>query len=765
MHFDHVACVRIALCTSIAHTITISSGFYGHRLSPVPREMFRPARFFKVKFMLLISNSRTEVGMFLKRCAILASTTSALMVSVTLFSTAQAGITLEQIRAEGRVIRPEVTSLKKVEVPEPPNLSDFVKDKEAAIALGKALFWDMQMGSNGVQACASCHYGAGADSRAKNQLSPGLRNANQDGSPNPDNTFAPDKGANFHLSAADFPVHVKLDPVRFDSQVLRDSNDIVSSQGVHYSKFVDSSTGSPVDESIALPDPDGYLVAGVNTRRAAPRNTPTVINAVFNHRQFWDGRAQSVFNGVNSLGDRDPFAFVYQKNDAGAMEPTQIRLENASLASQALEPPLSAIEQSADGRSWIEVGDGVLKRRGEMPREKGRRARGLRPLAQQLVHPKDSVLGELSAYPRPGLKVRSYARMIRRAFQPEWWASRQLVRVNEDGSRTVMDPPDGDRPGERNGAPSDENIYSQMEMNFSLFFGLAVQLYEATLVADDTPVDRYLEGDETALTESELIGFFIADGEGRCINCHGGPELTFASVSRINEQGLTRVRKGDLIDEGYNNIGVRPTLEDLGVGGKDALGNPLGHARMTHLGLTENPNIDDEEELVADLGDDGAFKIPGLRNVELTAPYFHNGGEATLEDVIDFYFRGGNFRTFNLDTDHPIIGFDADRVNESQITGLGILRGDLLNSGPGLDDEDKSNLVAFLNALTDERVRLREAPFDHPQLFIPDGHPGDHMSVTDDGIGNATDELLEIPAVGAKGGDPLPTFADNLAEF
>lgn len=694
--------------------------------------------------------------MFLERCAVTASITLALVVSGTLSSTAHAGITLEQIQAEGRVIRPEVTSLKKVEVPEPPNLSDFVKNKKAAIQLGKALFWDMQMGSDGVQACASCHYSAGADSRAKNQLSPGLLNATQDGSPNPDNSFAPDKGANFHLSAADFPLHVKLDPLLFNSPVLRDSNDVVASQGVHYSEFVDALPGSPVDESIPLPDPDGYQVAAVSTRRVEPRNTPTVINAVFNHRQFWDGRAQDVFNGVNSLGDRDPFAFVYKVNDSGALEPTQVRVENASLASQAMEPPLSKIEQSADGRTWIEIGDGILKRTGELPRGKGRRTGGLRPLAQQLVHPKDSVLGGLSAYPRPGLRVGSYRYMIRRAFQPEWWESKQLVHINEDGSRTIIDP---------SNAPADENVYSQMQMNFSLFFGLAVQLYEATLVADDTPVDRYLEGDETALTESELVGFFLADEEGRCINCHGGPELTFASVGRIKQQGLTRVRKGDLIDEGYSNIGVRPTLEDLGVGGVDALGSPLGYARMTHLGLLENPNIDDAEELASDLADDGAFKIPGLRNVALTAPYFHNGGQATLEDVIDFYFRGGDFRTFDPEKGHPIIGFDANRAKESEITGLGVLRGELLDSGPGLDHEDKSNLVAFLNALTDERVRLRKAPFDHPQLLIPNGHPGDQMGVTDDGKGHATDEMLEIPAVGAKGGDPLPTFSDNLEKF
>ena len=53
-----------------------------------------------------------------------------------------------------------------------------VKDPAALIRLGKALFWDMQAGSDGVQACATCHFNAGADSRSKNQISPGLHDTN-----------------------------------------------------------------------------------------------------------------------------------------------------------------------------------------------------------------------------------------------------------------------------------------------------------------------------------------------------------------------------------------------------------------------------------------------------------------------------------------------------------------------------------------------------------------------------------------------------------
>ena len=70
-----------------------------------------------------------------------------------------------------------------------------------AIALGKALFWDMQVGSDGVQACASCHFRAGADPRSRNQVSPGLKHM-----PDPDLTYTTGSGPNHQLKASDFPL-------------------------------------------------------------------------------------------------------------------------------------------------------------------------------------------------------------------------------------------------------------------------------------------------------------------------------------------------------------------------------------------------------------------------------------------------------------------------------------------------------------------------------------------------------------------------------
>src|SRR5262249_48765080 len=155
----------------------------------------------------------------------------------------------------------------------------FVKNPVMARALGKAFFWDMQVGSDGVQACASCHFRAGADPRSKNQVSPGLRHATE-----PDLSYTTGPSPNYQRQASDFPLtRLKIPPqididfpgVRGELDPDTDSNDAISSQGVRHRDGVD-----PQGFFVELQNTDLTKPDLANTRRVEPRNTPSVINAV-----------------------------------------------------------------------------------------------------------------------------------------------------------------------------------------------------------------------------------------------------------------------------------------------------------------------------------------------------------------------------------------------------------------------------------------------------------------------------------------------------
>jgi cytochrome c peroxidase len=609
--------------------------------------------------------------------------------------------------------------LRAAPIPGPANLGEFIVDRGAAIALGKALFWDMQVGSDGIQACASCHFRAGADPRSKNQLNPGLGRV-----PEPDLDYA-HGGPNHQLRASEFPLtRLAVPGARGALDLATDNNDVVSSQGVHFL-------------TRGMLDPDGFNVGDINTRRVEPRNTPSVINAVFNFRQFWDGRGENVFNGVNHLGARDPGARVARADDRSAPALVSIALGNSSLASQAVAPVVNTFEMASPSRTLLDV---------------GQRLRDVRPLAQQVVDPSDSVLGPLSRFPRRGLVTPSYDAMIRQAFDRRWWDSSRLVQIAADGSVRFVAQTDVD--------PTTREV-TMLEFNFALFFGLAVQSYEATLVSDDTPWDRFRRAhpdprdpalnpwvDVTPdhISRLALFGAMLFNDRTRgptnvrCSNCHEDAELSDGSARRIAAavNGPVRNRDGNVIDRGFSNIGVRPTDNDLGAGARDAFG-PLSASRRLFPGAL--PATFDGAAVTLGFGVDGAFKIPSLRNVALTAPYFHNGDALTLRQVLELYSRGGNVA--------PIHALDG-----TPISPLGV---------PGLSDDEMTALEAFLQVLTDERVVLRRAPFDHPQLFVPNGEIGnDHRVFALDDDGLATDAFIEIPAVGAKGGPPLPGFLEGV---
>ena len=412
--------------------------------------------------------------------------------------------------------------------------------RPGAEVLGKALFWDMQIGSDGVQACGSCHFHAGADNRTRNQRNPNtngpLGNAATLEALSVSNTTF----FNSDVAPGDFPFHKRINPdVAGDGTdpaiMVSDANDVMSSMGVsRFKQFVDippigtflpavnGVAALPPDIGTVLPDP---VPVNEGFRRVEPRNTPTFHGAAFNLDNFWDGRARFNFNGGSVFGPSDPQSHIFIDNGGvieganhGHLRPDllvedpelaeqPLRIKFSSLASQAVGPPLSNFEMSFDGRNWQKIGKKMLQA-------------GVTPLANQLVSTTDSVLGPFSGQRstvggpvdlpgRPGLNV-SYVDLIQLAFRSDLWSNtdQSLIgtpapctsAVNGVLTPSGCDPFDGyvlgiaDSPA----IATNTNQFTQTEANFSLFFGLAVQAYESLTIPDHTPADRFFDANPLA---------------------------------------------------------------------------------------------------------------------------------------------------------------------------------------------------------------------------------------------------------------------------
>jgi uncharacterized protein (TIGR03437 family) len=559
----------------------------------------------------------------------------------------------------------QIVSLRTVAVPQPANLATYVKDQAALVILGKALFWDAQVGSDGKTACASCHFHAGADHRVTNIL----------GSPA---SGTPSVQADQTVTASSFPFHLLTNVANRGSAVVRDTRQVAGSPGAFNRTFSGVTPGSAAEAGFDVSSSE-FSAGGLNVRQVGTRNAPSVINAVFNVRNFWDGRASRLFTGQTPFGASDTAlnAVAWQN---GQFVKQAVQVNNASLASQAVGPPLNTAEMSYNGRAWPLLGRKMLS---------------LAPLAGQTVTADDSVLGAFANPNGKGLKpAYTYVSLIQAAFQPTYWNGTGLV-----GGQ-----------------------FTQMETNFSIFWGLAIQAYESTLVSDNTRLDQFLEGNQQALTALEQQGLQVFQrGGSQCTNCHQGAEFTAASFTHA---GNTAATNTDPDNVGFFRTGVSPLTDDAGLGGNDTFGLPL---------FAPSPGRAN-----------GTFKAPGLRNVEFTGPYFHDGGQATLEQVVQFYARNGDF---------PAGG----------------------NLGPGIGNinlsaADRTALVAFLKALSDDRVRYEKAPFDHPSICISVGAAslpsGALQADTSDPrfTLSAAEKFALIPAVGANGNAvPLQTFDELLA--
>ncbi len=739
--------------------------------------------------------------------------------------------------------------------------------RQWAIALGKALFWDQQAGSDG-NACASCHFNAGADTRLTNQLSPGFKDLTK--GPNGDGTFGSERSdtgdinlgempsgakadSNYTLTPEDFPLHQLKDPFNRGSTIITTTNDRVSSQGSFAGDFRNVLPGG-VSDKCSKADGTIFHAGNFAARQVEPRNTPSTVNSAFFLRNFLDGRANSTFNGVGVFGMRDingdPNKRLIVLDANYKPKLGYLEIEDASLASQAVGPPLSELEMSCLGRTFADVGRKLLF---------------TIPLLSQQVAKSDSVLGGYASASGRGLALKHvYAALIMKAFDRKYWGAPGRYKI-------------------ANGQLSkSEAGYAQIEQNFSMFWGISIMLYEQSLVSDQSDIDAMMASNRLKpgstfgppgsnicaspsgdVDELLLRGCSIFMGAnfgppppkgtgttGNCAICHNaapsaappGPppagvspnpflsEAAFQAgeafplVLRVGSQKFGAVGPvNHTHDTGVMNIGLRPVFTDLLNGATDPYGNPLSYSRQlwnyVYLGTPVSDSV--LARAIADpagaahplggpgpgflpnandftlLGVDGAGKAPILRNVALTPPYFIWGGYSSLRQVMQLYNRGLNLRqvapnpakeradgTTCTQGDNSGTGPDGNQTREAlasqadcgtNTTGtvgpLGLIDCDdpdlatvCANKGYTSANDDLAALVRFLTALTDRRVQCDAAPFDHPQLYVLNGHKAQDR----DHDGKADDIVFPLPAVGAAGysttsGYCIPNSGDLFA--
>jgi cytochrome c peroxidase len=260
--------------------------------------------------------------------------------------------------------------------------------------------------------------------------------------------------------------------------------------------------------------------------------------------------------------------------------------------------------------------------------------------------------------------------------------------------------------------------FPDREDRFSLFtIGRAIASFERTLLSGNAPYDRFVFGlDDNAISPAAKRGealFF--DETHECFHCHVGFNLSTSidAVGRtperpFNNTALYNVRCSDFglppLELPWCNPLPDPVLCQL-----QTADQPLG-CNCEGTGPQEMgcfpPDNTGIYALTHNTRDMGRFKPPTLRNIAVTAPYMHDGSIATLEEVLDHYAAGG--RTVS---EEPFAGVGR----ESPAKGAFV-------RGFALSERDKTDLIEFLNALTDEEF-LTNPRFADP--FAPVECPGD----------------------------------------
>ena len=190
----------------------------------------------------------------------------------------------------------------------------------------------------------------------------------------------------------------------------------------------------------------------------------------------------------------------------------------------------------------------------------------------------------------------------------------------------------------------------------------AIAAYERTLISANAPYDRYLAGDRSALNERALRGLTLFRTRGRCSVCHSlSTSFPFFTDGNYRNTGVA----GNF--SGFEGLVRRATALSIEASTAEMLelNKQQGKVELGRFLVTRNSL------------DIGSYRTPMLRNVELTAPYFHDGSAATLADVLSYYSRGGNETTSR--------DWELQAVN--------------------LTEREQQDLIEFLKALTSDEAR------------------------------------------------------------
>jgi cytochrome c peroxidase len=196
----------------------------------------------------------------------------------------------------------------------------------------------------------------------------------------------------------------------------------------------------------------------------------------------------------------------------------------------------------------------------------------------------------------------------------------------------------------------------------------AIAAFERTQLSGNSPFDRFIAGNVNAITAAQKSGWKLFRGKAQCIQCH--------AFSR---------RAPFFTDFDFHNTGVSTKNRNF-----EKLVREVGTKEVSKLSHAEDFSDLGRFLVTRQAKDIGAFKTPTLRDIELTAPYMHEGSQKTLLDVVRFYNRGG----------------DVNPHLDKRMRPL------------NLTDEEMNSLVEFMRALTSEEV-LRRAQTAKPQTRVP----------------------------------------------